>query len=325
MKLMKTISLISCSIFAIQLAAQPVITHQIFPIAGNKTTMYVDTTPPLPGSAGSNLTWNFSGLDLHYPVERFYKTPSSTTYSSDFPNATLVRTDAYNYGLSYWNVSSTQAIYYGFIETGVASQQFNDNPVVYYKFPMTYGMTYADNLTAFTMPGALTGYGVYNFVADGWGTVQLPGRTISNCLRTKSTMYIGDSTINSYSLTNEYSWFSQQYKEPVLVIVKVVINGILYYNYAIYNNLMTSDIVANGTKKIQIFPNPSTSEIFIDGIDNMAEAHELIITDISGKIVHVSDPQSNDLRIDISSLSSGMYILQVRTNTGIVTEKFLKR
>jgi hypothetical protein len=322
---MKIISLIPCSIFAIQLAAQPIITHGIIPVAGDKTTMYVDTTPPLPGLSGANLTWNFSNLDLHYPVERFYKTPDATTYSSDFPSATLVRTDAYNYGLSYWNNSSSQSVYYGFIETGVASQQFNDNPVVYYKFPMTYGMTYADNLTAFTMPGALTGNGVYNFMADAWGTVQLPGRTISNCLRTKSTLYIGDSTLNSYSLTTEYSWFSQQYKEPILVLVKVVINGILYYNYAIYNNLMITSIAEHQKTNFKLYPNPAMSKVTIEGLDNRTTQKTIMIMDISGKTVYETDCQNSIMHIDISNLTSGIYFVAEKTNHGLTVEKFIKK
>ncbi len=321
---MKKNTAILLCLFAFQLNSQPIITHAILPEAGDKTTMYVDTTPPPPGSAGANLTWNFSNLEQHYPVERFYKTPSSTTYASDFPNATLVRTDAYNYGLSYWDNSSTQSVYYGFIETGVASQQFNDNPVVYYTFPMTYGTSYADNLTAYTMPGSLTGNGVYNFVADGWGTVHLPGNTITNCLRAKSTLYIGDSTINSYSLTTEYTWFSQQYKEPVLVLVQVVINDTLYYNYAIYNNLMTSALPKLKTSKTRVFPNPASGEIVIDGLDNCTSPFHLVISDMSGKTVY-SVFKENDPRIDVSSLSPGIYFLHLNSSEGSILEKIVKQ
>lgn len=74
-------------------------------------------------------------------------------------------------------------------------------------------------------------------------------------------------------------------------------------------------------KRFVIFPNPAKNHISItspNAIDNV------IITDITGKFVARHTVNSNSADIDVSSLSSGMYLVKVESESRFETQKFLK-
>jgi photosystem II stability/assembly factor-like uncharacterized protein len=70
---------------------------------------------------------------------------------------------------------------------------------------------------------------------------------------------------------------------------------------------------------IQIYPNPATSILYIDGVDNAAVAE---IYDISGKLLFKK--QLINSQVDISGLDKGMYFIRLTTQEGGVVRKFIK-
>lgn len=73
--------------------------------------------------------------------------------------------------------------------------------------------------------------------------------------------------------------------------------------------------------RIQIFPNPSSRVIFIQGL-NVGAMIEIF--DINGKKVFQQISQSDINSIDIESLTKGIYILQITTQDGIFRKKIVK-
>lgn len=72
-------------------------------------------------------------------------------------------------------------------------------------------------------------------------------------------------------------------------------------------------IVSNkATEPVAVFPNPATNTLFIDNKGKIAYT-KLSVTDLSGRKVLEADYRSS---VDISSLSAGMYILQLRDIAG---------
>lgn len=71
--------------------------------------------------------------------------------------------------------------------------------------------------------------------------------------------------------------------------------------------------------KIQLYPNPNSGEIFVDCSNITTENCFIYLYDLTGKIVFSSDLDSNELnKIDISGISNGLFIAQVKSNGEIV-------
>lgn len=311
------------TVISATLLAQPSINSSVFPIAGDSSILIVDTLGVTNyGAGGANFTWNYSSLSAHYTVKRYYQIPDSTTYSSSYPSANMVRYDGGKTSYSFWNITNTIATYYGYIQTGISAQHFNNNSVLYYNFPITYLQNYTDSCIAFTMPEAITGNGIYYFNADGWGTLQLPNGSVNNCLRTNSTLYIGDSLAGSYSLTREYSWYHNSYKEPLLTLVNIIVDGVQTLNYAIYNNLSgnTSTAEISSTNNIiNLFPNPASDEVTITA--DFANS-QIEIYDSKGMLCFSSSIEKQKT-VDLRKFNSGLYLIKVKSGNAFIQRKML--
>jgi hypothetical protein len=312
--------------------AQPTITSNVLPVKGDTILMSLDPTLVPAGANGANVTWDFS-TSLHQDilVERIYLDPTNTAYSSKFPNAKLCRTDGIGAVYSYWdNSNNSKSVYYGFVEPNVYDQNYNNLPLSYYKFPINYNDAFVDSLSAITNPGGIVGPGKYYFNADGWGTLKLPHKTVSNVLRTKSVIYIGDSSpsINSYSITTEYAWYQPSKKEPLLVISSVIINHALHRKFVIYDNGSSTGINETAlSEMIKLFPNP-VSDILTICIDETHIKKECVISifDITCKmqktfIVNKSNPL---FQIDMSDLPKGIYFVNMLLGDKQLQQKIFK-
>ena len=64
---------------------------------------------------------------------------------------------------------------------------------------------------------------------------------------------------------------------------------------------------------LEIYPNPAKNVLTIDGLYNSVD-----IFDVFGKLILTSEYQKN---IDVSTLADGIYMLNIRTDKGILTQK----
>lgn len=310
-----------------KLSAQTTLTNSILPAIGDSISVAMDTVLKSEGISGANITWNFSSLKTVYKFKRYNVLPSLTPYSSLFPLATLARTDYNGIVYTYWKNSSTSSLYYGFVEPAVVDQTFK-TPITYYKFPINYNDNFTDTFTAVTNPGTITGKGKYSFKADAWGTLTLPNKTVSNTLRTKSIIYIGDSSINSYSLTTEYAWYQNGHKEPLLLISKVIVNHVLTRKFVMFDYSSTSEIEdLSETNVVNLFPNPATKSVYVS-IDRtkLNGGVSIKVFDLLGKKVFETPSEifTNVYSLELSDFNSGTYLLEVSTKDKVVHSKFIK-
>jgi hypothetical protein len=80
------------------------------------------------------------------------------------------------------------------------------------------------------------------------------------------------------------------------------------------------------TQKIKVFPNPATNVVNILGLENSIKAN-IVISDIYGNMVltHQWRIKNNALNIPISTLSSGIYIITIRSQEQSLQTKFYKQ
>jgi hypothetical protein len=72
-----------------------------------------------------------------------------------------------------------------------------------------------------------------------------------------------------------------------------------------------------------IYPNPSSSTIEIQGIEQFENSFTISILDSQGKLINSFSEKSNS--IDISNLDNGIYFLQIETVKGKMTKRFIKK
>jgi len=80
------------------------------------------------------------------------------------------------------------------------------------------------------------------------------------------------------------------------------------------------------TVKVKVFPNPATNVINILGLQNSSRA-EILVTDTYGNVVleHRWAIKNKALNIPISTLSSGIYSITIRSLEQRVQTKFYKQ
>lgn len=85
------------------------------------------------------------------------------------------------------------------------------------------------------------------------------------------------------------------------------------------DSTILSTITPSKELKTLIYPNPTSS---ILNIQTNETIQSIKITDISGRTTSITDFSKNS--IDVSSLSNGIYFIELKTNDGVYKEKFIK-
>ena len=84
--------------------------------------------------------------------------------------------------------------------------------------------------------------------------------------------------------------------------------------------LSTNDFPFNN--KVKIFPNPSSSILFIENFEKQIQKIEFF--DLQGRIIKTINENKNEYQIDISNLLAATYIIKLSTETGNETVRFIK-
>ncbi|WP_026705484.1 pectate lyase family protein [Flavobacterium soli] len=93
----------------------------------------------------------------------------------------------------------------------------------------------------------------------------------------------------------------------------------LYYIKTQYSSLGTNDFTKND---IALYPNPVTNELNISLSDNQI-IQSISVYSILGQLVKTI--RDNTAKIDISELSSGIYLVKIQTNEGVFDKKINKK
>jgi len=152
------------------------------------------------------------------------------------------------------------------------------------------------------------GYGVKE---EGNYTLQIH---LGNDVVDGKTWFLKDNEFGSiYTLTQDYSLNFQ------------VVGGVLQSNWR-FSLIGTNNVVSTTTslsaKGLIVFPNPSTEMV---SIGNAANVKMIVVSDLTGKdLFSIQNSGLNTLQIPTSKLVSGVYFLNVQTETGFERTKFVK-
>jgi photosystem II stability/assembly factor-like uncharacterized protein len=142
----------------------------------------------------------------------------------------------------------------------------------------------------------------HGFVGGGDGLSSMTLYQTSNGGNTWSQSLSGTQTLNSIFFVGNIPGYA------------VGTNGTILK----YINTSGIDDNLSSETHLNLYPNPATTNLNIDGISNHATAE---VYDLSGKLLLTK--QLNENQIDISSLAKGLYFIKLST-TGSVVRKFVK-
>jgi len=111
-----------------------------------------------------------------------------------------------------------------------------------------------------------------------------------------------------------------------------------YYNHSRFNaeryhaferiigkSFVTSTQETLDDSQVLLYPNPSNDHLNIEINASDVDLQSIGLYDINGRLMKVFYTGSNQSRIDISGLSTGMYHLKMLSNKGLVaTKSFIK-
>ncbi len=90
---------------------------------------------------------------------------------------------------------------------------------------------------------------------------------------------------------------------------------------AVYINALGTQEISSRDGWI-LYPNPTTSIIHLDGLLLNAE---ITILDATGRIVDQMKANENTIKIDLSEFTNGLYLIQVKDEKGVRTERLMKQ
>ncbi len=88
-------------------------------------------------------------------------------------------------------------------------------------------------------------------------------------------------------------------------------------------NFVTSGLEENGNTTVSVYPNPANEAL---NFNLNGKASSISILSLEGKLISSTDVNGNFASINVSGLTSGVYMYQVKTSNGaVVTNKFVKK
>ncbi|MFL5753943.1 MAG: T9SS type A sorting domain-containing protein [Bacteroidia bacterium] len=303
--------------------------HNVAPGDMSTSTPAADTLAQ-EGPGGANQTWNFSTLNLGTASSSTYVSPSSTPYAASFPNATVAAGSGSTY--DYLKCNSTSYSLEGGAQPNSTVIYSNDQ--LLFTYPFTYNSVVNDNFSGTIVTGSngtLTGTSATT--GDGYGTLILPGATLSNVLRVKTTYNRTDNfgayTIDYYS--EVYLWYSAASKYPLFSITRFATNffGSITWTKSVSMNASVVGINnADKSLEFNMFPNPGSGEVFLSLDPGKLNSTKIEITDMLGKIVYssaaaqVSRVEGNCL-VNTAGFEKGTYFVRVSSDKESTVQKLL--
>lgn len=307
------------------------------PVLGEvyKTTD-ASTVGVTPGGTGSGQTWNFSSVTIG-TINTTYSvvTAAATLSASLYPSSNVATsTGTFN---SFYSTSTNDYKYWGGnLTIGAFNIVLNyGSPALYAKYPMSLNSSttaaVSGSISASGNNGTFTGNS--SVVADGTGTLVLPGRTFNSVIRVANTQTLNFTLIVPGTVTQiVYEYYDPtKSKIPLFTINSSTITSALGTSTQVAVSV-NADYLQVGIKEqtkevadLNIFPNPAKSNFNIRLTNENADAVSYEIINAIGQTVRVENLASlkgeSQYSIDSNNLESGIYFVKVKVGEAISVKK----
>lgn len=306
------------------------------PVVGNVNTKKgYDSTAVLPKNVGINQVWNFASLTTNTVVEvSTFKTVASTTYSANFPSATITEDDGVG-GFTYSKATSTQFELVGF-ENANTVVNFT-NSAIAAVWPISYGYSNTDSFAGpATINGTLTGtaVGTLTTLGSGTGTLIIPGgASFTNILQVKTNQTLNISLAGGFITANSvikgYDYYHSTQKFPLLSVSYNNTSGSAPSTSAtirVNNVVLTGINDLNFDASFSIFPNPAKNQVNVK-LHNATNAscNIEIVNSIGVPVQSINLGSDTEIsnNISISNLAAGIYIVKTTLGDKVSARKLI--
>ncbi|MBX2982103.1 MAG: T9SS type A sorting domain-containing protein [Flavobacteriales bacterium] len=318
--------------------AQPTIPQVVLNVGDQ---LVIDPTFPISdaGPGGANATWNFaapgfSGGEFTYTAV----SAASTTMASDFPGATMAlyaEMDADFTLHAFFDLNG------GFTEhgehvfdgnTGVSS--INTDPITFFTTPLTATSngsdTYGSTEDFVGFPALLTGQ--HTWSVDGYGTLILPNATYTDVLRIHAqqveTLSVDIGVpFEMVSSREEWRWVKSGIPFPLLVFSLETdeFGTEIGATAALVSYSSATSIAEQAQLPMRTYPNPMHDVVTME-LEASGTVHYRVLDALGREVLSGSTAGGGLLRhaVDISTLSSGIHLLEVRSQQGVATARLIK-
>ncbi|MES2702760.1 MAG: T9SS type A sorting domain-containing protein [Bacteroidota bacterium] len=330
-------SIIAVSLSAAAFAQSPTLTDAtISPIIGETYQLKVcNPAGVMPGTAGANQVWNFTGLSVTSTEMAKVVSCLSTPNCASYPGSTKGLIEpAPAHVTSYISTGTTKMTQYGVWQAADTNLILSD-PIEQLRYPFTYGDTYSDNYAGILRFGPLTAHetGSVTVTADAYGKLMLPGRT-DTALRIHtlqlfrdSTFIFGSAVIQNFTIET-FSWYKPGY-HAALMTINTVTNVSSGTEVSRFVSFAPKNITAVGNTPapdfaLQLAPNPASGELLISFDAPANEAVAITISDMLGRTESImagtySGPQR--LKYNVTNRQRGIYLVRMQAGAETVTRK----
>ncbi len=340
------------------LQAQPVIQSTNYYPAGTTLQFELANISNIqPGSSGPAQTWNFSTLNLTGDTYTHHYLPAvSTPFATQFPSSNIgievIDNTNADTAYMYQTKNNAQVTYDGNAQNdGGNSVAFvNSNPQTIFDFPVSFGSTATDSLSGSMiisgggMSMEIYRFGTQSMIADGYGTLQLPGAAFSNCLRLKYRQVLTDSTLFTgmpfpptigTDIKTMYTWVqivNGMAIERLTMTYDTITddNGTQYETYCQLNRGNTTGIFKPQTEAglISIYPNPARERFTLKPLRPVQGTITLTIIDGQGTEIWKETTGGESIAaghtVSVEQLPAGIYIVRMTTEEGSFTQRLIR-
>ncbi|MBL0014706.1 MAG: CotH kinase family protein [Flavobacterium sp.] len=157
-----------------------------------------------------------------------------------------------------------------------------------------------------------------NAGAPVWSTAGLASST----LPLSSTYQLYDIDFSAISTANNNPDFKIRLRFTGINMTADTGARITFNNIAVYGTTMTLDVAQNNVQLFSVYPNPASEVVNVAGINQVGLVNYKIFA-IDGK--QIKEGKVENSQVDLTSLSNGLYLLQLETEGKIEIKKISKK
>lgn len=330
---MKHLLVIISSWLFLAMKGQYTITATSAPVTGDfHATINTYSTGLSIPATGLNKLWNYTtiAVDTSVSTALTYTPASSAPNANLFPSATMAAYDGQGKYEMYGITSGTLG-YLGSSAPTASDCSVFSNPMLYMNYPFAYGNAFNDNFAVSNSQYSMSG--TLSVVADGTGTLMLPGITLTNVLKTTMSytqnMMVGTSNIVVKSITHNFYSPASKF-ELFSVISRTTATGTSTVAdlYGQANKQFVTGIKENTQADLfQLYPVPCNGEVLNVKFPRNYLSVRIMLCDLSGRTILEETSgeisPANILSLKLNSIRAGAYLLQINTGTEKRTQKIL--
>ncbi len=217
------------------------------------------------------------------------------------PDGDILKTQELSYTVHFQNTGTSQANNIFIHDTLDANLDITTFKLTGFSHPLSYAISGAGQIT-FTFANIN--------LPDSNSNEPASHGMVSYQIKPKTGITVGSQIHNTASIIFDYN-------------IPVVTNTT--QNIIVENIPNAIGDVTMGNDDITIYPNPAQQAIIMTSLSGFGLT-KVLISDLSGKqLLHRSYTGGSDIRVDVSDLATGVYIMEIQDGNRVVRKKLVKQ